>query len=597
MTKLKILTGLCLPVLFSGLLDAQDVPQTMNVSARLTDSAGVNKPDASYPVTFSIWDQETVGAGTPLWQEQRTVTTHGGNFQVSLGGVTPLPTSVIGAPNRYLQTQVGSEAPLVPRIKLQSVPFALKSDKANKLEPNAMAQGNLTVAGALSAASLSASNLTANRVLTSGGAGNLNAGAVTTTELGHLSGVSSNIQTQLNSKAPSSRSIAAGTGLTGGGDLSADRTISLNLGSPNTWSAQQSFNAGICLSGDCRTSFPVTTSLPWTSITGIPAGFSDNVDNIGITAETDTLQSVANRGNTTSSGLTVGGLVVNGVIGIGTASPQSTLHVVKAVAGHAVQIDKSAAPSFGGAHGTLVLRNPNTSNDAQSDILFAQANGNGVAAIVGRNVNQANNDGQFEFWTRNDGGIFRRMVINPPGNVGIGTAAPIRMLDVNGSVVIRGEAHLLPDGTIDGLNVRGAGAFSEALTARSITTGDITASGTKSFIQKHPNDPNKQILYYTLEGSESGTYYRGTGQLVNGEATIELPDHFGMVTSQSALMTAQVTPLENCQGLYIVEKSPIRIVVKEIGGGTSSARFDYLVQGVRIGYENVPVIRDNPQQP
>ena len=48
----------------------------------------------------------------------------------------------------------------------------------------------------------------------------------TTAELNYTDGVSSNIQTQLNAKAPTSRTISAGGGLTGGGSLAANRTIS-----------------------------------------------------------------------------------------------------------------------------------------------------------------------------------------------------------------------------------------------------------------------------------------------------------------------------------------------------------------------------------
>ena len=52
----------------------------------------------------------------------------------------------------------------------------------------------------------------------------------TTTELNYVDGVTSNIQTQLNTltsnKADKTTSISAGAGLTGGGDLSTNRTIS-----------------------------------------------------------------------------------------------------------------------------------------------------------------------------------------------------------------------------------------------------------------------------------------------------------------------------------------------------------------------------------
>jgi hypothetical protein len=38
-----------------------------------------------------------------------------------------------------------------------------------------------------------------------------------------------------------SRTITAGSGLSGGGDLSADRTLSLNVGTAKAWTALQQF--------------------------------------------------------------------------------------------------------------------------------------------------------------------------------------------------------------------------------------------------------------------------------------------------------------------------------------------------------------------
>ena len=51
-------------------------------------------------------------------------------------------------------------------------------------------------------------NLTASRALVSDGSGDVSVSAVTSTEIGHLDGVSSNIQTQLDTKASSSFAIA-----------------------------------------------------------------------------------------------------------------------------------------------------------------------------------------------------------------------------------------------------------------------------------------------------------------------------------------------------------------------------------------------------
>ncbi len=59
-------------------------------------------------------------------------------------------------------------------------------------------------------------------------------GDVSSTELGYLDGVTSNVQTQINTantnitaKADKTTTITAGAGLTGGGDLSANRTLAI----------------------------------------------------------------------------------------------------------------------------------------------------------------------------------------------------------------------------------------------------------------------------------------------------------------------------------------------------------------------------------
>lgn len=92
---------------------------------------------------------------------------------------------------------------------------------------------------------------TANRVVISTASGVLSSSSVTTTELSYLSGVTSliqgqinnktdsghthtianinNLQADLNTKAVTSRVVATASGLTGGGDLSNDRTIALNI--------------------------------------------------------------------------------------------------------------------------------------------------------------------------------------------------------------------------------------------------------------------------------------------------------------------------------------------------------------------------------
>ena len=101
--------------------------------------------------------------------------------------------------------------------------------------------------------------LTANRALATNGSGAIVVSGVSDTELGHLGGVTSAIQTQLNAKSPNARTLTAGTGLIGGGDLSADRTfdigsgtgitvnandIAINQAFAATWTGLHTFNTG-----------------------------------------------------------------------------------------------------------------------------------------------------------------------------------------------------------------------------------------------------------------------------------------------------------------------------------------------------------------
>jgi hypothetical protein len=132
----------------------------------------------------------------------------------------------------------------------------------------------------------------------------------------------------------------------------------------------------------------------------------------------------------------------------------------------------------------------------------------------------------------------------------------------------------------------GIGTFSP--TAALHVVGDLLVTGKKSFVQAHPTDPSKEIAYVALEGGEAGTYVRGSGELVNGRAVIELPAHFGLVTGEAGL-TTQLTPRGEWLQLYVVHVTSEQLVVQEAQG--KSGQFDYLVQGVRTGYAEHQVIR------
>jgi hypothetical protein len=85
----------------------------------------------------------------------------------------------------------------------------------------------ITSAAAAILTSATINSLSNDRIVTTDSNRMLISSSVTTTQLNNLSGSTSNIQTQLNAKANNSITITGTSGLTGGGNLTANRTLSL----------------------------------------------------------------------------------------------------------------------------------------------------------------------------------------------------------------------------------------------------------------------------------------------------------------------------------------------------------------------------------
>lgn len=113
----------------------------------------------------------------------------------------------------------------------------------------------------------------------------------------------------------------------------------------------------------------------------------------------------------------------------------------------------------------------------------------------------------------------------------------------------------------------------------------------KNFRVPNPDKEGTDIVYACVEGPEVAAYARGTAMLVDGQCTIDLPDHFVNVTTDEG-MTAHLTPLSaDSLGLAVVEKSRKQIVVTELQKGAGNYSFDWEVKSVRAGHEDYQVIR------
>jgi len=139
-----------------------------------------------------------------------------------------------------------------------------------------------------------------------------------------------------------------------------------------------------------------------------------------------------------------------------------------------------------------------------------------------------------------------------------------------------------------------AGVYSSDLTsgvfARLAFDGSSTqGNGTKNFVQNHPDDRTKVIVYSALEGDETGTYTRGSGRLVNGRAVVTLGETFRLVTHPTIGLTAHLTARGEAL-LWVESVSTEELIVR--GPEGFDLPFDYVVYGLRIGFEDLPVVQE-----
>lgn len=115
----------------------------------------------------------------------------------------------------------------------------------------------------------------------------------------------------------------------------------------------------------------------------------------------------------------------------------------------------------------------------------------------------------------------------------------------------------------------------------------------KQFHIPHPLEPaTKALVHAALEGPEHAVYYRGEGQLAEGEAVITLPRYFEALTRQEQ-RTVQLTTLDGWSPLYVVGRvADGQFTVRTASGGSSMQRFYWEVKAVRA--DGDPLVVEKP---
>jgi len=118
-----------LSIAFAASTALAAAPGLMNYQGILTDAGGAVVVDGDYSVTFAIYADSS--GGTPLWSETRTVPVADGLFNELLGSVNTLTPALFAATPRWMGITVGGDPEMTPRMKIGSVPWALRAAVAD----------------------------------------------------------------------------------------------------------------------------------------------------------------------------------------------------------------------------------------------------------------------------------------------------------------------------------------------------------------------------------------------------------------------------------------------------------------------------------
>ena len=135
-------------------------------------------------------------------------------------------------------------------------------------------------------------------------------------------------------------------------------------------------------------------------------------------------------GSATSTG-SFGSAHIADKVGIGTESPDQAL----------LQIDGSTAGEVAG----IAIRNNNNTQDNLASLYFGTYSASVTAKISAKNRKDVETAGsELVFFTRGTAGsMTEKMVIEPDGNVGIGTDSPATKLDVKGEISASGDITIM----------------------------------------------------------------------------------------------------------------------------------------------------------
>jgi hypothetical protein len=551
---------------------------------RLVKFGGVVKDEGGHArtgvvgVTFAIYkDQE---GGVPLWLETQNVQADSkGNYKVLLGStkLDGLPAELFTSNEaRWMGVQPEGQGEQ-PRVLFASVPYALKAADAETLGGKPISAFQLVTPrssnGTATQGVLPASEQ-ANEITCSGGTACKAAFIPKFSSNGGSASVNDSIISQIGSVVTVTGEVVGQTGFfrsgTNGTIFQATQTNSTS-GSAIGGVAEGTSGIGVQGAG-------VTGVLGQALSNGI--GVEGTLGSVGVKGQSPIANGLGVWGEADASTGTNNGVFgeifsttsdAAGVLGVSNASSGTTYGVRG--------INSSSGQFAAGVEGENF-----STTGVTFGLVGSTSSTNGIGAVA---LGVGESSTGFKLIGCCPAGVWGDTSSNAGGATALaGTADDARAIYLeNNSPSGIPTAFMLQDAAGKlALQAGGLGAGNGFCTID--TTGHLFCQNGVSTMASLDTG-QRQVALYAVESPQNWFEDFGTGELGSGKATVTLDPTFAQTVNLASDYHVFLTPVGDCRGLYVSQKTATGFEVHELGGGLSNVAFDYRIVALRHGFEKV----------